>query len=631
MAGSAAGDQLVSRSFSMFKLGRFRPPVRRVLAIDAGSRRLRLLLAESNFGRLRVVRQDLVDLQAEGLVSTDETLAHLQTVLESWGRPPLAIVIPQHLVTSQTIDLPTTPEAEVEKLIRDETLKLSGVSETRIVYDFVRMEPAKNRQQFWVTIGQEGHIRERIDQLGVAREILCEVTTTSNALITAYRAAQPDASRAILVHLGAQTTVVVILVNGQGAFATSFPMGGDFFTRAVARLGNGTEENAEILKRQINLLTGPEMSGEFHTVVDGWVAELKRQLNEWFAENPEMAAEVSSFEMVASGDGFLLQGLYEYLSKEANLDFKPWPGAGTPNHPKPGFEIAYGTALQALGHSPQPVSLLPEDFRLLWKKRLVAQRLEFASLGLVLFCAILLAVGTWHKLDLLKQKTALLNKARAGQESVNAHLALRLTMVATYDTLRPVYRAEQNTRDMLQALAVLQHSRSNRSYWVTVFADQRSYFDPPLNAIPTNRPAKTNPGPAQLTVERPAFFGPFIGPVLPLTNTSPARPGCIVELTMPEQGEPARAILSQVVGELQQAAVFGRVDSLSDDLRKNLADPQVTVGDSHFVLALDFAETDFLRPLRTNNSVEPRPGPGRRQGRVSLPTASARPATGGRL
>jgi hypothetical protein len=277
------------------------------------------------------------------------------------------------------------------------------------------------------------------------------------------------------------------------------------------------------------------------------------------------------------------------------------------------------------------VSLLPEDFRTLWKKRLVAQRLELASLGLAILCVLLLAAGTWHKLELLDQKTALLNKARAGQQAVDAHEALRSEMSASYDTLRPVYAAEQNTRDMLQALNVLQHSRSNRTYWFAVFADQVSYFDPPLNAIPTNRPARTNPAPAIAMVERPAFFGPFIGPMLPPTNASPARPGCIVELTMPEQGEPARTILSQLVGELQQAKVFGRVDSVSDDLRKNLADPQVVVGESHFVLALDFAETGFRRPLRTNGASVLRSGATKRPGRAAMSTSTTKGSGGSRL
>ena len=216
----------------MLKLDRMRTPVRRVLALDAGSRCIKLLLAESDFGRLHILKEELIDLQAEGLVSADEIKAHLQVCLKEWGQPPLALVLPQHLSISQVIDLPLAPEDEVEKLIQDETIKLGGVSESRIVYDFLRTETtAKNRQQFWITLSQEGEIRERILRLGAEQEDLCEITTTANALITAYRATNPLSSRAILVHVGAQTTVLVIILAGQGIFATSFQMGADFFTR----------------------------------------------------------------------------------------------------------------------------------------------------------------------------------------------------------------------------------------------------------------------------------------------------------------------------------------------------------------------------------------------------------------
>ena len=134
----------------MLKLDRMRPPVRRVLALDAGSRCIKLLLAESDFGRLRILKEDLIDMQAEGLVSAEEIKTHLQASLDQWGRPPLALVLPQHLSISQVIDVPLAPESEVEKLIESETIKLMGVSESRIVYDFVRTETAaKNRQQFW--------------------------------------------------------------------------------------------------------------------------------------------------------------------------------------------------------------------------------------------------------------------------------------------------------------------------------------------------------------------------------------------------------------------------------------------------------------------------------------------------
>src|SRR5437764_82463 len=168
----------------MLQFEKVRPPVRQVAAIDGGSRRFKLLLAESDFGRVRILKQELIDLPAEGLISPEEIKTHLHELLGKWGNPPLALVLPEHLSTSQLLDLPQVPESEVDKIIAEESVKLSGVSQSRIVHDFARTESnLENRQQFWVTLCQEGEIRERIARFGIEQDDLCEVTTTGNALI----------------------------------------------------------------------------------------------------------------------------------------------------------------------------------------------------------------------------------------------------------------------------------------------------------------------------------------------------------------------------------------------------------------------------------------------------------------
>ncbi len=584
--------------FTKLKFSRVRAPVGQVLAIDAGSRRIKLLLASNDFGRLGIVKEDAIDLAEEGLVSPGEIKAHLHTVLDEWGRPPVALVLPQHLSISQVVDLPLAPESEIEKLIQDETIKLSGVSNSRIVYDFVRTETlAENRQQFWVTLCQEGDIRERIQRLGVENEDLCEITTTANALIAAFRAASPLTSRAVLVHAGAQTTVVVILLAGQGAFATSFQMGGDFFTRALARERGCSEEKAEALKRGGDLLNGPKSDPELIAVVDGWIAELKRQLNDWFEHNPAGVSDASSFEMIASGGVFDQPGVIEYVKRKAGLVMRPWPKASQPDTAMPtkGFEVAFGTALQALGHSAQPVSLLPENYRVAWQKRLWRERLEFASFALVGICALLLALGTWEKLSLISHKTALREKVKAGQQDVYANDSLTGDLVTEYESLRPVFAAQQTTLDVLKTLSLLQQSRSNRSLWYVLVADQQTYFSPYPPMSGTNN-VQTNLV-ASMAERLTRLFGSSPFPVN-ATNSSAGKPGLIAELCVPEEPEAARVMLSHVVKELKQEKLFSKVDLLSEDLRRNLADPKVTVPERDFVLSLDFAETEFQQPLR---------------------------------
>lgn len=615
----------------MLRFEKVRPPVRQVLALDGGSRRFKLLLAESDFGRLRIVQEELIDLQAEGLVSPEEIKSHLQEFLDRSGRPPLALVLPEHISTSQVIDLPQAPETEVDKLIAEESIKLSGVSESRIVYDFVRLEaPGGNRQQFWVTLCQEGEIRERIARLGIEHDDLCEVTTTANALIAAYRAASPGSSRSILVHLGAQTTVVVIVLAGQGAFATSFQMGGDFFTRALARQRGGAEEQAEALKREKNFLSGPDASAEFSAVVDGWVAELKRQLSEWFQHNPGAAAAAPPFELIASGGGFNQPGLLEYVRGQANLPLQLWTQSSEPGSmiPSKGFEVAFGTALQALGHVPRPISLLPADYREAWQRRLSRQRVDLASAVLVLICILVLGLGTWRKVSLFSTKQALLDKVQAGQTAVDANESFTSDLLAEYESLRPVLAAQQNTLDTIKTLALLQQSRSNRGFWYVLLADQQSYFSQPPAILSTNRPAKTNLLGAAIDMPR---LGPLVvhPPAAALTNGAPAKPGFIAELCVPGDAEASRQALSDLVNGLKQQRLFSKVDLLSDDLRRNLADPKVAINDRDFVLALDFAETDFQQPAHWRRPAIPGPGrPPKRAARPGWTTSDTAGTTG---
>lgn len=583
-------------SFSNPRARRFEPPLRRVLAVDAGSRCIRLLLLESYFGRLRVLRQDALDLQEEGLVAADELKAHLQKTLAEWGRPPLALAVPQQVAVTQLVDLPPVSEGEARQLIEAETIKLGGVNESAMVYDFVRVEPlVAGRQSFWVTFCQESEIQSRIAQLGLENQEFREISTVANALLTAWQAPRPGKRDVVLVHAGAQGTTLVAVRQGVGVFASSFPMAGDFFTRSLARLQKCSPEAAEALKRSTDVLTGEKAVKGFAEIVDGWAAELKRQLSEWKSQSVGVAGDPATVALIATGGTFEQPGLREYLAGRAGLKFERWPLDRTLDalQPAMGFEIALGLALQSLGSGTQPVSLLPATRRVAWKKRLGRQRLEFANalvLGLV-FAA--LAFGIWQKFTMIQHKQALVNKVQAGLESVQANNALTGELLGGYDALRPLFERQQTTVDTLQSFALLQQARSNRSLWFVLLADQQSYF-----ALPPTRAGTNKPAPVE------GEFGRRLDP----TNATPAHPGLIAELCVPDDADAARATISLVVGSLKKSPTFARVDLLSEDLRRSMAEPKVLIPDRHFALALDFATTEFHSAARKSKpSVISRP------------------------
>jgi hypothetical protein len=345
------------------------------------------------------------------------------------------------------------------------------------------------------------------------------------------------------------------------------------------------------------LLTGPDLSVDFRGAVEGWVAELKRQLSEWFRQHAAQAAANPAFELIASGGGFDQPGLLDYLRSQADMPMRPWP-ATEPETTAPAkhFEIAYGIARQALGHVPTPISLLPEDYRQAWQRRLARQRLDLASAVLLFICILVLALGTWRKLQLYDSKEALLEKVQAGQAAVDANDSFTADLMTEYENLRPVLAAQQATVDTLKTVSLLQQSRSNRAFWYVLLADQSTYFSQPMALQATNRPAKTNLLTA--SIETPRLQPLAARPSPSLTNNFPARPGFIAELCVPGDAEASRQVLSELVYALKQERLFSKVDLLSDDLRRNLADPKVCITDRDFVLALDFSLTDFQQPIR---------------------------------
>lgn len=578
---------------------RFEPPLRRVVAVDAGTRGIRLLLVESRFGRVRLARQETLDLQAEGLVAAEELQAHLHKTLMDWGRPPVALAVAESNAISQLIQLPPVSEPEARQLLAAETVKLAGINESAVIHDFCRATADQpGRQSYWVTFAREAEIEAAIARLGLEQQEFREITTTANALLTAWQATQPaTAGTVVLVDLGAAATTLVVVQNGCGVFASSFPVGGEHFTQALARLQGGSIEQAEELKRSTNLFTGAQAQAGFIAVVRNWAAELPRQMQEWSGFQAQF---MTNARWISSGGGFAQPGLRDFCAEQLGIKFQVWPAPsaerGGPAAPA-GGEIAYGTALLALGLGNISASLLPGERRVAWRHRLSRQRLEFANTLVLALVFLVLVIGIGRQLALVRHKEALTDKVLAGLEAWQQQQQLGAELVTSYDQLRPLLERQQATRDTLQSLALLPVARSNLPLWFVLVADQQSYFAPPAAVAATNRPA------SELTLE-----GEF-GWRREVTNASPARPGLIAELSLPGDAAGGRSNVSLVVNALKRDAMFGRVDLLSEDLRRSLADPKVVVPERHFALALDFAETAF-QPVarRLRGGVTNRPG-----------------------
>jgi hypothetical protein len=310
------------------------------------------------------------------------------------------------------------------------------------------------------------------------------------------------------------------------------------------------------------------------------------------------------------------------------VEIHPWPTSQDPAAPQPaaGFEVAFGTALQALGLNDQAVSLLPEDYQAAWKKRAARQQLEVASSLLLAVCFALLLFGTWRQASIMSRKDLLLAKYQAASEAVDLNNILSAELVNGYEALRPVSALQQNTIDTLGMLSIVWEIHTNQSYWYVLLADQSTYFAPgPFFVLATTN-SSTNAA-SSLGDRRRVSGWESLG-LAPGTNVSAARPGYIAEVCIPGEAEASRAILSRLVTKLKDQKLFSKVDLLSEDLRQNLADPKVLIPDRHFALALDFANSDFqqaVRPRRPAGLLPVRPGTPRRTNSPGNPRMESNP------
>jgi Tfp pilus assembly PilM family ATPase len=602
---------------------RFRAPFSRrllpllgqqLVVIDPGSRCLKLLVLESMLGRARLVHRQSIDLQEEGLLEPEELRQHLETLMPKLGRHSLALVLPQHRCIAQLIEVPVANAPEANKLVEAEAMRLSGLPESAMLYDSVRLKPfGKYQHPCWLTFCRAAEVFEQLNRFArptaegaeaAAAGGLAEMATTAQGLLAASQVIRPKPANAVLVDLGASNTVVAILVHGQGVFATSFPLGANQFTEALAGLQNCPLEEAETLKRSRNLLAGEHAVAGFGKVVEKWHGELRQAIAEWLEDNPELELSLAALPVYLCGGGALQAGLLDFLNSLSQLRFVAWPGGldEDGDSPMEQYWVAYGVGLQALGKHPRPVSLLPAGLSAARRRERFWQRLQLANVLLLLAVFLLLALGTWQKAALLSRKNKLIAQTQAALSTARSLEVLSRRLNAEYEQVRPILRRQQQTAETLQTLAALQAVRTNRLFWFVLFADQASYFAGP--ALPLAATNQTN-----------------VALALAPTEATPPRREFIAELCIPQEGDEMRRILSQVVTELGRQPLFARVDVLPQERRRSLVDPKVLITNRFFAVAMELGGQAAPPPLPP--ALKP-PPPGREPRRAApLPRPKA--------
>lgn len=572
-------------------------PARRVIAIDVDARNIKIVLAQKFLNKIAFLRKEVVDLPdyIENNEIAQSTLKNeVASIIESLGHYPVAISLSQHLTLSQVIDLPPASQTDIQRMIQGEAHRIAGLSQTKIIWDYAPLKPyGKHTHSFWVTLCQEQEVFKAIDRLGIEKEEVCGITSRGNALITAYLKKYPETVSTVLVELGMRSTTIAILYEGQGIYTTSIALGLELFAESLSSsIGCSTQEAIDIICKK-NLFYGNDKSDLYCSLIDGWLQELYRIVGEWLTDNFESRLNLQSLQFVLCGNA-CNEFLIDYLNKKpTSPHFSQWyyEDDEERTYPPGFFAVAKGVSLQALGGTAQSASLLPDELKSSWQKLKIAQVIQSVCILLVFLFLILLGVGTWQTAFAARQKSILRSQIEYGLKLAEQLENTKSVILQNYEKLRTVLYKKQVTMDTIQTLELITLSRSNKPMWFVLFADEQTYFNaPPLSG--TNEP----PQPDGVVI---------MGPLLPTleysaTNKVVVRPGYVVEVCIPEEGDTMRKTLSQLVSDLKRDPRFRNVDTIPFEQRRLMADQKTVLPDKHFAIFMELATNEFQSLQVTN-------------------------------
>lgn len=510
--------------------------------VDIGGRWIKCARYVIQRGQVQEAGSQVIDIQAEGLLSPEEVGAAIGRVLRSAGNHPVAVVLPQSLAVSQVMDL---PDAERGGEFEEEILELTGLSAERCVYDSHPLPLFSGYvSPRWISVAREENLSRHISPL-LGQGLQVEAATTvGNALVPAFRQAHPEED-ACLVDIGATQTTLVRLKRGEPVQMTSLVDGGENWTEALVEAGGEPFDEVEARLFRDDLFADPELGAPLCAAVGAWHEQLIRQLDEWREEfgttEDDGAERIHLFGGYSAVCG-LRAALTEAGERSWQIPQASGEAAGAVWTP------AYGAVLMAAGISGMKASILPRSLAKMRQRRRNLARLKSGVLYLFLLLTIVLGGASFKqqvRLDALIAANQQATEALAEIEASKELLARRDRLAAR---IEPIVRGQLNSRDSLETFRIIQRVHRDYDFTLIRFADRQTYFQGMDRQPEATEAAEVDE--AGQAAEAPK---------------QPANPGLqafVVELTVRgDQAERLQA-LGEIVGRLREENYFANVDRL---------------------------------------------------------------------
>jgi type IV pilus assembly protein PilM len=330
----------------------------------------------------------------------------------------LVSVIPRHLVTIRDIVLPSINEDEIQEMLTFEAEKHIPFSldEMELNSQILEREEEKERAKVVLVALQKKVINEHLSLLKSAALEPSLVDVSSFAIFNSFKYVEEDVEKKVtaLINLGAKSTEIDIVKEGNLSFTRSAILGSDDLTALIQKELRSNFEEAEEMKREYGLIIGPGIGERKREKVaeagKPWGQDLVREIMYSFDAYGTESRGTEVERIILSGGGAKLKNLDKFLEKELGMEVKiANPLSKFSSEFSPELTLVSGLALRKNIENKIEIDLFPSNLR---KEKEVRQKKRTLVLTGILI-AVLISFGllaSYNNLAQSQRRLAKLNK-----------------------------------------------------------------------------------------------------------------------------------------------------------------------------------------------------------------------------
>jgi type IV pilus assembly protein PilM len=268
----------------------------------------------------------------------------------------IVVALPEFSVFTRFLEFPGVKEEELKDAVFYEAKQYIPVpiEEVRMSYVPIGFNEAKNAPRVLLVAAPLKIIESYIKVTEMAGLEIVAIETESVALGRAmYRATQQK--HVVMLDFGANSTDMSIMMEGYLVFSQSISIGSDALTQAIVNKFNFEYSQAEEYKRNYGI-TPDILENKIYNVLSPILESIVLEVNRGIEFYKNKTLTNAPTEYFLTGDGALLPGLSDYLSKalHANATIaNPWSNIQVDrkfqdiiSKSGPSYSVAIGLALK---------------------------------------------------------------------------------------------------------------------------------------------------------------------------------------------------------------------------------------------------------------------------------------------